>query len=59
MTERFADYQHDVYHCRACHRVVRLYDSDCPEHRAACLEAHVAFNCTTDPGLALLAGAGK
>jgi transcriptional regulator with XRE-family HTH domain len=37
-----------------CHKVVRLYDANNEQERAAMLQAHVAFNCVADPFLDIL-----
>lgn len=51
--DRFLDYGHGTYHCRACHRVVTTWDSDDLADQRSYLDAHVAFNCRSDPGEAL------
>lgn len=47
--DHFTDYGLDVWHCKRCHKVVRLYDARTETEASLMLQAHTALNCTGDP----------
>lgn len=48
---------HDIWKCRRCHKIIRLYDASNDREATAMLQAHQAFNCVGDPFAAIAFGA--
>lgn len=51
MADPFTAYNPYVFHCRRCHKIVTTDDAhpDDIVWQALLLDAHLAFNCRTDP----------